>query len=530
MSNARRYPFLKAMLVWLSLAACGEGDSSQEPFHQRRQITTIDQLKRVEDILEPFPEPIPATEGSIEVNIVEFASLPDFNGQPASMMLLVDEPGTGRLFVNDLFGILYSVSYDGRTVVPYLDLNASQWGIEVLINNNPIPPPYHRRGFTSFAFHPQFAEAGARGFGKFYTLVETGNTEPAATFALDSNETRHHLLLLEWTTRDPSAAFYDGGLPRELMRIKQVHKLHASGMIGFNPCARFGDADFGLLYLSMGDGDVRTTSQDLSNVGGKILRIDPLGTNGPNGQYGIPSDNPFVADNGALGEIYAYGLRHPQRFGWDVRNGDLFVVDIGGDHVEEINLVPAGANLGWHNWEGSFEWVDTWRDDYLIIVGLAVNVVQAIREGHFRIRRPHDVHIFSLDNPRSDASITYPIVEFDHCDPLLQQKQVAITGVVVYRHDAIPQLENTVLFGELVSGEVFYFSADDLPEGGQEAIRRVRFKHRGKTKTLLQMIQEKNIAQGREPTERADMRFGTGPDGQIFSINKRDGTIRRLIP
>ena len=134
-----------------------------------------------------------------------------------------------------------------------------------------------------------------------------------------------------------------------------------------------------------------------------------------------------------------------------------------------------------------------------------------------------------MDNPRSDARITYPVVEFDHWDPLLQ-KRVAITGVVVYRHDAIPQLENAVLFGELVSGEVFYFSADDLPKGGQEAIRRVRFKHRGETKTLLQMIQEKNIAQGREPAIRADMRFGTGPDGQIFSINKRDGTIRRLIP
>ena len=368
--------------------------------------------------------------------------------------------------MNDSFGILYSVSYDGRTVVPYLDLNASQWRIEVLRYRLPphLPP---KGGFSSFAFHPQFAEMGTPGFGKFYTLVKTGNTEPAATFALDSSESRHHTLLLEWTTRDPRAAFYDGGPPRELMRIKLVNEHHASGMIGFNPCARSEDADFGLLYLSMGDGSIPTTSQDLSNVGGKILRIDPLGSNSANGQYGIPSDNPFVADNGALGEIYAYGMRHPQRFGWDVRNGDLFVVDIGENYVEEVNLVPAGANLGWHNWEGSFGWVDTWRDDYLIIVGLAVNAVRAIREGHFGIRRPYDVHVFSLDNPRSDASITYPVVEFDHWDPLLQEG-VAITGVVVYRHDAIPQLENAVLFGELVSGEVFYFFA------GRSARRRSR--------------------------------------------------------
>ena len=558
MSNAQRYPFLKVMMVWMSLAACEGGtEVDQEPV---RVIADINQLKRIQEIrkepfpepisatprpqwrleyrLDLFPDPIPATEGSIEVNIVEFASLPDFNGEPALMMLLVDEPGTGRLFVNDLFGILYSVSYDGRTVVPYLDLNASQWGIKVLRKNLSRRDRRPLRGFNSFAFHPQFAEAGTPGFGKFYTLVETRNTEP--------NERRHHVLLLEWTTGDPSAAFYDGPPPRELIRPRYPCKEHCSGMVSFNPSASPGDTDFGLLYMSIGDGLTPDGSQDLSNIYGKILRIDPLGSNSPSGQYGIPADNPFVSTRGVLGEIYAYGMRlvstrgvlgeiyaygmrHPQRFGWDVRNGDLFVADIGEYHVEEINLVPAGANLGWRDWEGSFEWVDTWRDDWRLVVRLAVNAVQAIREGHFRIRRPDDVRVFSLDNPRSDARITYPVVEFDRWDPLLQKK-VAITGVVVYRHDAIPQLENAVLFGELVSGEVFYFPADDLPEGGQEAIRRVRFKHRGETKTLLQMIQEKNIAQGREPAKRADMRFGTGPEGQVFLLNKRDGTIRRILP
>ena len=176
--------------------------------------------------------------------------------------------------------------------------------------------------------------------------------------------------------------------------------------------------------------------------------------------------------------------------------------------------------------------VDDWRDDWRIFVRLGKNVVWAIREGHFRIPRPYDPRVLSLDNPRSDASITYPTIEFDHKDPLLERGVVgvAVTGVVVSRHAAIPQLENTVLFGELVSGEVFYFFSDDLPEGGQAAIRRVRFEHRGETKTLLQMIQEKNIAQGREPARRTDLRFGTGPNGQIFLLNKQDGIIRRLMP
>jgi hypothetical protein len=42
-------------------------------------------------------------------------------------------------------------------------------------------------------------------------------------------------------------------------------------------------------------------------------------------------------------------------------------------------------------------------------------------------------------------------------------------------------------------------------------------------------IQEKNARQGKMPATRADLRFGEGPDGRIFLINKRDGIIRQLV-
>ncbi|SVE53374.1 uncharacterized protein METZ01_LOCUS506228, partial [marine metagenome] len=63
---------------------------------------------------DPFPEPISPTDGVIQVDFTEFASVPDIDGQPARMMLLSDEPGTGRLFVNDMRGPLYSIDYDGQ--------------------------------------------------------------------------------------------------------------------------------------------------------------------------------------------------------------------------------------------------------------------------------------------------------------------------------------------------------------------------------------------------------------------------------
>ena len=121
------------------------------------------------------------------------------------------------------------------------------------------------------------------------------------------------------------------------------------------------------------------------------------------------------------------------------------------------------------------------------------------------------------------------MVEYGQLDPLFQRSSAA-TGLVVYRDDAVPQLTDLVLFGDGPSGEVFYFPADNLPEGGQDAMRRVLFDDGGESKTLLQMIREQNVAQGRTPTARADVRLDTGPGGQIFLLNKHDGVIRRLVP
>ena len=60
---------------------------------------------------DPFPTPIAATDGIIKVSFVEFASIPDIAGVAARMMLLVDEPGSRRMFVNDMRGPLYSVTH-----------------------------------------------------------------------------------------------------------------------------------------------------------------------------------------------------------------------------------------------------------------------------------------------------------------------------------------------------------------------------------------------------------------------------------
>jgi hypothetical protein len=121
------------------------------------------------------------------------------------------------------------------------------------------------------------------------------------------------------------------------------------------------------------------------------------------------------------------------------------------------------------------------------------------------------------------------VVEYDHDDPLLQ-RGMAITGLNIYRGDTIAQLRNLMIFGDIPSGELFYVNADRLPAGGQSAIRRILLKDGDAQKTLLQVVREKSAAQKRSAPGRVDLRFGTGPKGEIFLLNKRDGVIRLLVP
>jgi hypothetical protein len=441
----------------------------------------------------PFPDPIPAAEGVIAVNFVEFATVPDSGTSAPRLNLLLDEPATHRMFVNTMQGMIYSISYDGKFIKPYLDINDAKWG-------NPVQSAGTERGFQSFAFHPQFAQRGAPGFGKFYTWADTTNMTPKPDFVPSGNGHTHDEILLEWTAKDPKADTYDGGDPRELFRVAHPFANHNGGEIAFNPLAKPGQPDFGLLYIGSADGgsggDPYNHAQNLKSIFGKILRIDPLGHNSANGHYGIPASNPFVNNPDALGEVYSYGHRNPQRFSWDPKNGNMFEAEIGQNVNEEINQIVKGGNYGWNIWEGSFRYYG--------------------RE-------------VSTDNQRADVKMIFPIAEFDHTDPLFPSSRLAATGIYAYREKEIRQLTGKLLFGDNPSGEMFYVDADTLPTGGQ-TFHRVLFNDHGQTKTLLQLIKEKNMKEGRSNVIRADLRMGVGPKGQIFVMDKYDGTIRLLVP
>jgi glucose/arabinose dehydrogenase len=118
-----------------------------------------------------------------------------------------------------------------------------------------------------------------------------------------------------------------------------------------------GDMEFGpdgFLYVTNGDGtsynfeEPRTVRvQDIANLSGKMLRIDPL-----TGQ-GVAS-NPFFngdADSNQSKVFYS-GLRNSFRFSFDPVSRLPVIGDVGWNSWEEINTAAPGANFGWPYLEG----------------------------------------------------------------------------------------------------------------------------------------------------------------------------------
>lgn len=97
----------------------------------------------------------------------------------------------------------------------------------------------------------------------------------------------------------------------------------------------------GMLYITTGDRSdrrMRMHAQRLDNHMGKVLRIAPDGS--------VPSDNPFVGEDGARPEIWTLGHRNIQAAAFDPQ-GRLWVVEHGTQGGDELNLIQRGKNYGW---------------------------------------------------------------------------------------------------------------------------------------------------------------------------------------
>lgn len=113
---------------------------------------------------------------------------------------------------------------------------------------------------------------------------------------------------------------------------------HNGGALHFGPD--------GKLYAGVGENANATHAQSLTNLLGKLLRLNPDGS--------VPPDNPLLAQTSGNNRfIWAMGLRNPFSFAFQPGTGRLFLNDVGQNTWEEVNEGSAGANYGWPATEGA---------------------------------------------------------------------------------------------------------------------------------------------------------------------------------
>ncbi|MGE3821901.1 MAG: PQQ-dependent sugar dehydrogenase, partial [Isosphaeraceae bacterium] len=232
----------------------------------------------------------------------------------------------------------------------------------------------------------------------------------------------------------------------------------------------------GMLYATIGDGtsynrvDPRTTRvQDVDNLSGKLLRIDPITG------AGLP-DNPFFNGNpnANRSKVYQLGLRNAFRMGIDPVTGRIYLGDVGWATWEEINTGPAGANFGWPYFEGG------------VGTSLRANGYQDLAQAQ---------QFYASGTP-----ITPPVLALSHEGDGIN----AIVISDVYRGTAYPSR---------FQGGLFY---NDLARG---IVKAVTFTADGQVASI------ESFASGAV----AVVQMRVGPNGLLYFVDLDDGTVGRWV-
>jgi glucose/arabinose dehydrogenase len=251
---------------------------------------------------------------------------------------------------------------------------------------------YTEEGLLGLAFHPNYIENGY-----FYVNYTSHNPRRnvIARYSVSGDNPNQ---------ANPESAFI-------ILEVNQPYTNHNGGQIDFGPD--------GYLYIIFGDGgsagDPLGHGQNLSTLLGSLIRID---VDNPSGglNYGIPSDNPFIAPLAARDEIYAYGLRNMWRFSWDSVTGLLWGSDVGQYNWEEIDIIYPGLNYGWNTMEGN--------------------------------------HCYPAGSDCNTEGFEPPVWEY----ALYVNGVCSITGGFVYRGSNIPSIYGKYIYGDWCTGDIWGFT------------------------------------------------------------------------
>ncbi|MED5597407.1 PQQ-dependent sugar dehydrogenase [Janthinobacterium sp. P210006] len=296
-------------------------------------------------------------------------------------IFLTAPSGDSRLFILERPGRIRVLQNGNLLATPFLDIGT-------------LTSTSGERGLLSLAFHPQYASNGY--FFIYYTNL-------AGDIVIE----RRQVSAGNANVADPLSAL------TILTIAHPTFSNHYGGLLSFGPD--------GYLYAGTGDGgsagDPPGNAQNTNVLLGKLLRLD-VSASSVAQPYAIPAGNPFAGTAGARGEIWAYGLRNPWRYAFDVPAQLLYIADVGQANWEEVDVRPvsqAGNNYGWNVMEGA--------------------------------------HCYNSSSC-SQAGLVLPAIEYGHD----AAGGCSITGGYVYRGTALPELAGQYLYSDYCSGWLKGFS------------------------------------------------------------------------
>jgi glucose/arabinose dehydrogenase len=318
-------PTMRPCPAWITalvvVAACGKSGNAPTAADDAPPIP--DASAPVHDAAAPDAFELPACANPVAGSTINFRKV----GQVAGIATLaISPPADPRLFAVAARGQIFVLIDGVQQPTPFIDLSIANGGPVVSTSAGT------ELGLLGLVFHPRYADNGI-----FFVYYTTGDVTKGTL--------RDVVARCTVSAADPNIA---NPTCDEILSMADPAVNHNGGMMEFG--------SDGELYIGTGDGGGTTNNPlDPNKLLGKMLRID---VDHPTADkpYAIPSDNPF-ANGGGAPEVWMIGLRNPWRWSFDHRTGDLWIPDVGGELVEELDVVSRaeqpGANLGWTMYEGS---------------------------------------------------------------------------------------------------------------------------------------------------------------------------------
>ena len=344
-----RLTFLLMLIFVLALAACGNGDTTDEEPTEETDTATeesddateetdeseeaTEETDESEEATEESDESEEATEESdesadgesesaeTEPQVTDFE--PAFPEQTRAPEVVTEEELDVEVVVEGL-GVTWGMEeFDtDRILVTQRDeaelliIDLEDGSVSDPIEGTPEVNNEDQGGLLDVTIAPDFDESRLV-FLTFSEDIEGGTVTSVGKGALSEDEAS----LEDFEVIFQATPAYDG-------------TLHYGGRIIFD--------EEDNLFLTTGersDDPIRERAQDLDAYLGKVIHIT---------QDGEPVDsNPFIEEEDALDGIYSYGHRNIQGVDFHPGTGDLWIVEFGPQAGDELNIIEPGNNYGW---------------------------------------------------------------------------------------------------------------------------------------------------------------------------------------